>query len=170
MLAVGCGTAFAAIRPDVRVVSTLAGPYLPAAAGLLDGRPATAHWTGVDHFQRLFPRVRADPEVLSVDDRDVLTSAGVAAVVDPYLHIVRRDCGSAVANSVSRRTVALPHRKGGQAQYIRRPLPEPQPASTERARAWALDRPDQPLTLRQLAGRGLWACAPPPGVSGRRRG
>jgi transcriptional regulator GlxA family with amidase domain len=54
---------------------------------------------------------------------------------------------------VSRRTVVPPHREGGQAQYIRRPLPEPQLASTERARSWALDRLDQPLTLRELAER-----------------
>jgi transcriptional regulator GlxA family with amidase domain len=145
--------AFAAIRPGTRVVSICTGSYLLAAAGLLDGRPATTHWTSADHFQRLFPQVRVDPDVLYVDDGDLLTSAGVAAGIDLCLHIVRRDCGTAVANSVSRRTVVPPHREGGQAQYIRRPLPEPQLASTERARAWALDRLDRPLTLRQLAER-----------------
>ncbi|CAG7638906.1 Transcriptional regulator GlxA family, contains an amidase domain and an AraC-type DNA-binding HTH domain [Actinacidiphila bryophytorum] len=145
--------AFAVIRPGTRVVSICTGSYLLAAAGLLDGRPATTHWTSADHFQRLFPQVRVDPDVLYVDDGDVLTSAGVAAGIDLCLHIVRRDCGTAVANSVSRRTVVPPHREGGQAQYIHRPLPDPQLASTERARAWALDRLDQPLTLRQLAER-----------------
>ncbi|MFG1809033.1 GlxA family transcriptional regulator [Streptomyces sp. NPDC049040] len=145
--------AFAAIRPGTRVVSICTGSYLLAAAGLLDGRPATTHWTSADHFQQLFPQVRVDPDVLYVDDGDVLTSAGVAAGIDLCLHIVRRDCGTAVANSVSRRTVVPPHREGGQAQYIHRPLPEPQLASTERARAWALDRLEQPLTLRQLAER-----------------
>ncbi|WP_329178229.1 GlxA family transcriptional regulator [Streptomyces sp. NBC_01477] len=145
--------AFAAIRPGARVVSICTGSYLLAAAGLLDGRPATTHWSSSDHFQRLFPRVRVDPDVLYVDDGDVLTSAGVAAGIDLCLHIVRRDWGTAVANAVSRRTVVPPHREGGQAQFIRRPLPEPQLASTERARAWALDRLDQPLTLRQLAER-----------------
>jgi transcriptional regulator GlxA family with amidase domain len=145
--------AFAAIRPGTRVVSICTGSYLLAAAGLLDGRPATTHWTSADHFQRLFPQVRVDPDVLYVDDGDVLTSAGVASGIDLCLHIVRRDCGTAVANSVSRRTVVPPHREGGQAQYIRRPLPEPQLASTERARSWALDRLDQPLTLRELAER-----------------
>lgn len=145
--------AFAAIRPGTRVLSICTGSYLLAAAGLLDGRPATTHWMHTDHFQRLFPRVRVDPDVLYVDDGDVLTSAGVAAGVDLCLHVVRRDFGTAVANSVARRTVVPPHREGGQAQYIRRPLPEPQLAGTERARAWALDRLDQPLTLRQLAER-----------------
>jgi len=144
--------ALGAIRPGTRMVSICTGSYLLAAAGMLDGRPATTHWTSADHFQRLFPRVRVDADVLYVDDGDVLTSAGVAAGLDLCLHIVRRDFGTAVANAVARRTVVPPHREGGQAQYIRRPLPDPQLASTERARAWALERLDEPLTLRQLAG------------------
>lgn len=141
------------IRPGTRMVSICTGSYVLAAAGMLDGRPATTHWTSAEHFQRLFPRVRVDPDVLYVDDGDVLTSAGVAAGLDLCLHIVRRDFGTAVANAVARRTVVPPHREGGQAQFIRRPLPEPQLASTERARAWALERLHEPLTLRQLAGR-----------------
>ncbi|WP_328465063.1 GlxA family transcriptional regulator [Streptomyces sp. NBC_00448] len=145
--------AFDVIRPGTRVVSICTGSFLLAAAGLLDGRPATTHWRSADHFQRLFPRVRVDPDVLYVDDGDVLTSAGVAAGIDVCLHIVRRDFGTAVANGVARRTVVPPHREGGQAQYIRRPLPEPQLAGTERARAWALERLEQPVTLRQLAER-----------------
>ncbi|MBY8876709.1 GlxA family transcriptional regulator [Actinacidiphila acidipaludis] len=145
--------AFAAIRPGTRCVSICTGSFLLAAAGLLDGRPATTHWSSADHFQRLFPRIQVDPDVLYVDDGDVLTSAGVAAGIDLCLHIVRRDFGTAVANNVARRTVVPPHREGGQAQYVRRPLPEPQLASTERARAWALDRLDQPLSLRAMAER-----------------
>lgn len=146
-------TAFGAVRPGTRIMSICTGSYLLAAAGLLDGRPATTHWTSADHFQRLFPRVRVDPDVLYVDDGDVLTSAGVAAGIDLCLHVVRRDFGTAVANAVARRTVVPPHREGGQAQYVRRPLPEPQLAGTEQARAWALERLDEPLTLRQLAER-----------------
>ncbi|WP_335970853.1 GlxA family transcriptional regulator [Streptomyces sp. CA2R106] len=145
--------AFDAIRPGARVVSICTGSFLLAAAGLLDGRPATTHWSSAAHFQRLFPRVRVDPDVLYVDDGDVLTSAGVAAGIDLCLHIVRRDFGSAVANGVARRTVVPPHREGGQAQYVRRPLPEPQLAGTERARVWALERLAEPVTLRQLAER-----------------
>lgn len=145
--------AFARIRPGTRVVSICTGSYLLAAAGLLDGRPATTHWDSADHFQRLFPQVRVDPDVLYIDDGDILTSAGVASGIDLCLHIVRRDHGTAIANAVARRTVVPPHRDGGQAQYIQRPLPEPQLASTTAARAWALGRLHQPLTLRELAER-----------------
>ncbi|MFJ4635687.1 GlxA family transcriptional regulator [Streptomyces hygroscopicus] len=145
--------ALAHARPGVRWVSICTGCYVLAAAGLLDGRPATTHWGSVDHFQRLFPTVKVDPDVLFVDDGDVLTSAGVAAGIDLCLHLVRRDYGTAVANDVARRSVVPPHRDGGQAQYIRRPLPEPQQATTTAARAWALGRLDRPISLSELAAQ-----------------
>lgn len=143
--------AFAYVRPGTRMVSICTGGYVLAAAGYLDGRPATTHWASADHFQRLFPRVKVDPDVLFIDDGDVLTSAGVAAGIDLCLHIVRRDHGAAVATEIARRTVVPPHRDGGQAQYIHRPVPEPQFATTTAARAWAVERLDQPILLRDMA-------------------
>ncbi|MCP3821919.1 helix-turn-helix domain-containing protein [Streptomyces sp. A3M-1-3] len=144
-------TAFSYVRPGTRMVSICTGGYVLAAAGFLDGRPATTHWSSAEHFQRLFPSVRVDADVLFIDDGDVLTSAGVAAGIDLCLHIVRRDHGTAVANEVARRTVVPPHRDGGQAQYIQRPLPEPQVATTTSARAWALGRLHEPIQLRDMA-------------------
>ncbi|GAA2222331.1 helix-turn-helix domain-containing protein [Streptomyces amakusaensis] len=144
---------FAHIRPGTRMASICTGGFFLAAAGFLDGRPATTHWSAVDRFQRLFPSVRVDPDVLYVDDGDVLTSAGVAAGIDLCVHMVRRDHGSAVANDVARRSVVPPHRDGGQAQYIRRPVPEPQFATTSTARGWAMDRLHEPIQLRDLAER-----------------
>lgn len=143
--------AFAYVRPGTRMVSICTGSYVLAAAGYLDGRPATTHWASADHFQQLFPDVRVDPDVLFIDDGDVLTSAGVAAGIDLCLHIVRRDHGAAVANDVARRTVVPPHRDGGQAQYIQRPVPEARLATTTTARAWALGRLDHPIQLRDMA-------------------
>lgn len=143
--------ALAHIRPGTRMVAICTGGYVLAAAGFLDGRPATTHWSSAEHFQRLFPSVRVDADVLFIDDGDVLTSAGVAAGIDLCLHIVRRDHGTAVANEVARRTVVPPHRDGGQAQYIHRPIPEPQLATTATARAWALGRLHEPIQLRDMA-------------------
>lgn len=143
--------ALAHIRPGTRLVSICTGGYVLAAAGYLDGRRATTHWASAEHFQRLFPAVRVDADVLYTDDGDVLTSAGVAAGIDLCLHIVRRDHGAAVANDVARRTVVPPHRPGGQAQFIARPVPEPAQASTAAARAWVLDRLHEPLVLADLA-------------------
>ncbi|MFI8518847.1 GlxA family transcriptional regulator [Streptomyces sp. NPDC085481] len=145
--------ALAHIRPGTRLVSICTGGYVLAAAGYLDGRPATTHWASAEHFQRLFPKVRVDADVLFVDDGDVLTSAGVAAGIDLCLHIVRRDHGTAVANEVARRTVVPPHRDGGQAQYIARPLPDPGATTTTAARAWALAHLHEPIQLRDLAVR-----------------
>ncbi|GGO47299.1 GlxA family transcriptional regulator [Streptomyces lasiicapitis] len=143
--------ALAHLRPGTRLVSICTGGYVLAAAGFLDGRPATTHWSSAEHFQQLFPRVRVDADVLFIDDGDVLTSAGVAAGLDLCLHLVRRDHGTAVANEVARRTVVPPHRDGGQAQYIQRPVPEPQLATTSMARAWALGRLHEPIQLRDMA-------------------
>ncbi|MFF3978429.1 GlxA family transcriptional regulator [Streptomyces sp. NPDC055808] len=143
--------ALALVRPGTRMVSICTGGYVLAAAGYLDGRPAATHWASAAHFQRIFPAVAVDPEVLFIDDGDVLTSAGVAAGIDLCLHIVRRDHGSAVANDVARRTVVPPHRAGGQSQFIQRPVPEPKLATTTSARAWALGRLHEPIQLRDLA-------------------
>ncbi|MFD0271004.1 GlxA family transcriptional regulator [Streptomyces sp. NPDC127106] len=143
--------ALAHIRPGTRLVSICTGGYVLAAAGYLDGRRATTHWFHAEHFQRLFPAVRVDPDVLYTDDGNVLTSAGVAAGIDLCLHIVRSDHGAAVANDVARRTVVPPHRDGGQAQFIERPVPQPQVASTATARAWVLGRLHEPVRLADLA-------------------
>ncbi|MFE9647284.1 GlxA family transcriptional regulator [Streptomyces sp. NPDC006365] len=139
------------IRPGSRLVSICTGGYVLAAAGYLDGRPATTHWSHADHFQRLFPKIKVDADVLFVDDGDVLTSAGVASGIDLCIHLVRRDHGTAVANDVARRTVVPPFRDGGQAQYIQRPVPEPQVATTTAARAWALARLHEQIQLRDMA-------------------
>jgi transcriptional regulator GlxA family with amidase domain len=134
-----------------RVMSICTGAFVLAAAGLLDGRPATTHWAYADEFRRRYPKVKLDPDVLFVDDGDVLTSAGVAAGMDLCLHVVRRDHGSEVANRAARRCVVPPWRDGGQSQFIERPLPPPGDSTTAATRTWALDRLDQPLTLEQLA-------------------
>ncbi|MFD6973090.1 GlxA family transcriptional regulator [Streptomyces sp. NPDC059979] len=143
--------ALAGIRPGTRIVSLCTGSYVLAAAGLLDGRPATTHWLHALEFQRGFPRVRLDEDVLFVDDGDILTSAGVAAGVDLCLYMIRRDHGSAVANRAARLCVVPPWRDGGQAQYIDRPVPEPTVATTTATRAWALERLAEPVTLAELA-------------------
>ncbi|MEW2576848.1 GlxA family transcriptional regulator [Streptomyces syringium] len=147
----GLRDALAAVRPGTRMVAICTGTYVLAAAGLLDGRPATTHWREADRLQRMFTTARVDPDVLFVDDGDILTSAGVAAGIDLCLHIVRRDHGSRVANEVARSCVVPPWRDGGQAQYIRRPVPDPAGNGTAPTRAWAMARLAESLTLTDLA-------------------
>lgn len=135
-----------------RIVSVCTGAFVLAAAGLLDGRRATTHWAHADRFRRTFPRVRLDPDVLFVDDGDVLTSAGVAAGIDLCLHLVRRDHGAEVAAATARRNVVAPWREGGQAQFVESTLPEGG-GDTTAVREWALAHLDRPLAVEELAGR-----------------
>lgn len=143
--------ALARVRPGTRVASICTGSFVLAAAGFLDGRRATTHWRSADDFRRLFPHIELDPNVLFTDCDNVLTSAGVASGLDLCIHMIRSDFGSAVANEVARGTVTPPHRDGGQAQYIRRLVPEPSAAATGDARAWALEHLDRPITLSDMA-------------------
>jgi AraC family transcriptional regulator, transcriptional activator FtrA len=113
----------AAYARGARLVSICSGAFLLAACGLLTGRRATTHWRYTDRLQALYPDVEVEPDVLYVDEEQVLTSAGSAAGVDLMLHIVRKDFGARAANEIARRMVMAPHRAGGQAQFIERPVP-----------------------------------------------
>ena len=106
-----------------RVLSLCSGAFVLAAAGLLRGRRATTHWRYFDALASHHPELTLVPDVLYVDEGSVLTAAGSAAGLDLCLHLVRRDWGPQVANTVARRLVVPPHRDGGQAQYVQRPVP-----------------------------------------------
>jgi transcriptional regulator GlxA family with amidase domain len=134
-----------------RIASVCTGAFVLAAAGLLDGHRATTHWHDAQRLAALHPAVDVDPDVLYVDEGRVLTSAGVAAGIDLCLHLVRRDHGEHVAGAVARRIVVAPHRSGGQAQFVERPLPAAPGAGLEATRAWALDRLGEPLSVADLA-------------------
>ena len=112
-----------ALGRGARLVTICSGVFLLAAAGLLKGRPVTTHWQHAARLLTLYPGLSIDPDVLYVDHGDIATSAGSAAGVDLLLHIVRKDFGADAANRVARRLVMPPHREGGQAQYIERPVP-----------------------------------------------
>jgi AraC family transcriptional activator FtrA len=113
----------AAHARGARIMSLCTGAFILAAAGLLDGRVATTHWSECAQLARGHPRVRVDPRVLYVDDGDLLTSAGSAASVDLCLHVVQQDFGAEAATRVARELVVPLHRDGGQAQYIDTPMP-----------------------------------------------
>jgi AraC family transcriptional activator FtrA len=135
-----------------RVASLCTGAFVLAAAGLLDGRAATTHWMHADELARRYPQIDVRPDVLYIDEGDVLTSAGKTAALDLCLHLVRRDLGATAATGIARRLVVPAQRGGGQAQFI------PTPAEPRRADglastlAWARAHLDQPLTVADLAG------------------
>ena len=147
----------AAANGGARVASICTGAFVLAAAGLLEGRRAATHWRYAALLAREFPTVEVDPDVLYVDEGDVLTSAGVAAGIDLCLHIVRKDHGAEIANGIARRIVVAAHRDGGQAQFVERPLPAPD-GGLAHTRAWMEERLDEPLTVDEMARHA--ACSP----------
>lgn len=141
----------AAHRRGARLLSICSGAFVLAATGLLDGCRATTHWRYADAFRSRYPQIALDPDVLYVDNGQLLTSAGSAAGLDLCLHLVRRDFGSAMANVVARRLVIPPHREGGQAQFV----PQPVAPKKQDALSPLLDRLrrtlDQTHTVADLA-------------------
>ncbi|MSX05712.1 MAG: AraC family transcriptional regulator, partial [Actinobacteria bacterium] len=102
----------AAVDRGALVASLCNGAFVLGAAGLLDGRRCTTHWRHSASLAAKYPLAQVDPNVLYVDDGNVLTSAGTAAGIDLCLHIVRKYQGSVVANGIARRMVVPPHRDG----------------------------------------------------------
>ncbi len=136
-----------------RLVSFCTGTFTLAAAGVLDGRRATTHWRWAQDFTARYPAVRLEPGVLFVDDGDVLTAAGSAAALDLGLHLIRRDHGAEVVNTVSRRLVFAAHRDGGQRQFVERPVPAIPDTSLAPLLAWARRHLDRLPAVTDLAAR-----------------
>jgi transcriptional regulator GlxA family with amidase domain len=137
-----------------RIVGLCMGAFPLAQAGLLDGRTATTHWEAVDILAERYPKVKVDPDVLYVDDGDVLTSAGVAAGLDCCLHLLRQIAGAEVANRRAKRLLVAPHRQGGQAQFIDRPMPVSRSdGRLSQVLGWVATHLDQAHTIESLALR-----------------
>jgi transcriptional regulator GlxA family with amidase domain len=137
-----------------RIVSLCTGAFVLAAAGLLDGRRATTHWTLCDELSAAYPKVTVDPSVLYVDGGTVMTSAGTAAGIDLLLHVVRHDFGSEVATQLARQLVVPPQRDGGQAQYIETPMPKVASANLfAQTVDWIQQHLAEPVTVEELAAR-----------------
>ncbi len=143
----------AAWRRGARICTICSGVFVPAAAGLLDGLRATTHWRYADRLRERFPRITVEPNALYVDAGQVITSAGSAAGLDMLLHLVRRDHGARVANLVAQRLVLAPHREGGQAQFLPRPMPADVGALATLMQSLRA-RLAQPHTLASMAKRG----------------
>lgn len=134
-----------------RLLSICSGSFVLAATGLLDGKRATTHWRHAAALQRMYPRIQVDPGVLYVDEGQLLTSAGSAAGLDLCLHLVRRDHGPDVANQVARRLVIPPHRDGGQAQFVERPVPKREASALSRVIDAMHRRLASPQPIAELA-------------------
>ncbi|WP_210493721.1 helix-turn-helix domain-containing protein [Patulibacter sp. SYSU D01012] len=145
--------ALRAAAPRARIASICTGAFVLAAAGLLDGLRATTHWAAAELLAARFPQVAVDPDVLYVDNGDVLTSAGAAAGLDLCLHMIRRDHGAAVAADAARAAVMPLERAGGQAQFIVHRAPDADGGSLAPLLAWMEEHAGERHTLEALAAR-----------------
>lgn len=146
----------AAHKNGAKIVGLCLGTIVLAEAGLLDGKQVTTHWKWADDFSRRYPAVQLDASQLYIDQGDVVTSAGVAAAIDCCLHLLRQICGAEIANQVARKMVVAPHRQGGQAQFIDKPLPvSRQDHRLSQLLQWVTLHPELPHTVDSLSERAM---------------
>src|SRR5262245_15098784 len=100
-----------------RIASVCSGAFFLAAAGVLDGRRATTHWSVVEDLQRFRPAVKVDGDAIHIEDQGIWTSAGVTAGMDLALAMIEADHGRGIALAVARRHVVFRIRPGGQSQF-----------------------------------------------------
>lgn len=143
----------AAHARGARLCSICSGVFVLAAAGVLDGCRATTHWRYADKLARRFPRIEVLADDLYVDAGQVITSAGSAAGLDMLLHLVRRDYGARIGNLVAQRLVVAPHREGGQAQFLPRPMAHDGQGRLSKLMDWLRAHPAQPHTVKSMAAR-----------------
>ncbi len=141
----------AAHARGARVLSLCTGAFVLGQAGLLDDRSCTTHWRHSGRLAASFPRARVLPEVLYVDDERVLTSAGTAAGLDACLYLWREEFGAAAASTVARRMVVPPQREGGQAQFIKTPVPDCDVETLGPLLVWLTEHLGEQHTVETLA-------------------
>lgn len=136
-----------------RILSICTGSFLVAAAGILDGRRATTHWLYADLFKSRYPAVHLDPDILYADEGQIVTAAGSAAGLDMMLHVIRAEEGASLSNAIARRMNVSPHRDGGQAQFIPRPVPDIADDRINRLASWMRDNCTRALSIEELAAQ-----------------
>lgn len=114
-------------------------------------RHATTHWQAAQRLVERSPDTEVDPDVLFIDEGDILTSAGAVAGIDLCLHLVRLDHGAAVAAASARHAVVPLSREGGQAQYIPVHQLTPTSSSLHPTLQWLSAGIAKPRTLDDIA-------------------
>ena len=135
-----------------RVAGVCTGAFVLAAAGLLDGRRATTHWSACAALAARFPAVRVEPDPIWVRDGAVWTSAGVTAGIDLALALVEDDLGRDAALTIARWLVLFLRRPANQRQFsahLQDQLAERD--ALRRVQAFAAEHLGQDLGVERLA-------------------
>ena len=136
-----------------RVASVCSGAFVLAAAGLLDGRRATTHWSRTADFARRFPKVTLEPDRIFVRDGPVWTSAGITAGIDLALAMIADDLGEEIAGKTAQQLVVYRRRPGGQSQFSALLELERPDTRFGDLLGWARERLAEPLGVERLADR-----------------
>jgi transcriptional regulator GlxA family with amidase domain len=163
IVAGGVGTRKAMIDPRVqqflakaaktsrRICSVCSGAYILAAAGLLDGKRATTHWSRTPDFRERFPQVKLDPDCIYTRDGKVWTSAGITAGIDLSLALIADDLGEDISRSAAQQLVVYHRRPGGQSQFSAMLEIERTEGRFTPLLAWMRERLDEALSVEDLA-------------------
>ncbi len=136
-----------------RVASVCSGAYVLAAAGLLDGRRATTHWSRTADFTRRFAAVRLEADRIWIKDGPVWTSAGITAGIDMALAMIAQDLGDAVAKRTAQQLVVYQRRPGGQSQFSAMLDMQSEAGRFDGVLAWAREHLGDALTVEILADK-----------------
>jgi AraC family transcriptional activator FtrA len=142
-----------AYKRGARICSICLGAFVLAESGILDGKKATTHWLFAQELNNRYPKIKIDPNVLYIDEGQVMTSAGSAAGLDMFLHIIKKDHGSKIANQIAQRIVIPPHREGGQAQFIPKPILSSETDNLNKLMKWVRQQLTKQHTIEDLANR-----------------
>jgi transcriptional regulator GlxA family with amidase domain len=140
-------------QPRVRRLGAVCvGAFIFAAAGLLDGKKATAHWKFGRELAKRYPTVNVKFDRLWVRDGNIYTSAGISAGIDLALAWVEEDCGSALAHEAARELVLFLRRPGGQGQLsVSLATQASEMKSLQELQVWIAENLHRKLSVQELA-------------------
>ena len=136
-----------------RVASVCSGALLLAEAGVLDGRPATTHWSDLQELRTRYRKVKVEPDAIYTRDGEVWTSAGITAGMDLALAMVAADHGQGLALKVAKRMVMASKRSGGQSQFSSQLQAQDLPDQLKQLATWIADNLQARLEIDLLAAR-----------------
>lgn len=135
-----------------RLVSVCTGVFALAAAGKLDGRKVTTHWSAYDELESACPAVVVKRGPIFINDGDIWTSAGVTSGIDLALSIVENDLGHSAALEVARHLVVFLKRPGDQNQFSLPLALQSQSSHFSDLHAWLNNNLEGDLSVSVLAG------------------
>jgi transcriptional regulator GlxA family with amidase domain len=139
-----------------RLAALCSGAFFLAAAGVLDGKRATTHWSVADRLKAAYPAIEVDADAIFIRSDNVWTSAGVTAGIDLALALVEEDYGRDLALEVATEMVVYLKRPGGQSQFSSHLLSERTTRPNIRElQNWILDNLHERLSVSQLAQKAM---------------